>query len=92
MHRWQSTRSPHILAIDRLYNGVIAISVCSPFVASIDILFSIFPVEKDIGNGMTTWYANYVPLPIAALLLFQVHNETLQPILHFKLGTTSLTC
>ena len=41
---------------------------------------------------MATWYANYVPLPTAALLLFQVHNKTLQPILHFKLGTTSLTC
>ena len=41
---------------------------------------------------MATWYANYVPLPIAALLLFQVHNETLRPILYFKLSMTSLTC
>ena len=78
--------------IDGLYNGLIAINVGSPFVASIDIPFSIFSVEKDTGNGMAKWYANYVPLPTVALLLFQVHNETLQPTLHFKLGTTSPTC
>ena len=87
-----SPLSPHILAIDGLYNGVIAINVGSPFVASIDILFRIFLVEKDIGNGMATRYASYVPLPIAAAFLFQVHSETLRPILHLKLGTTSPTC
>ena len=90
LHRWQSTRSPHILAIDELYNGVIAINVGSLFVASIDILFKIFLVEKDTRNGMATWYASYVPLSTVAPLFFQVHSETLQPILHFKLGTTSL--
>ena len=77
LHRWQSIRSPHILAIDGLYNEAIAINVGSPFVASINILFRIFPVEKDIGNGMATWYASYVSLPTAVPLLFQVHNETL---------------
>ena len=72
-----SPLSPHILAIDGLYNGVIAINVGGPFVASIDILFRIFLVEKDTRNGMATWYVSYVPLPIAAALLFQVHSETL---------------
>ena len=76
LHRWQSTRSPHILAIDGFYNGLIAINVGGPFVASIDILFRIFPIEKDTGNGMATWYASYVPLPLATALLFQVHSET----------------
>ena len=56
LHRWQSTRSPHILAIDGLYNGLIAINVSGPFVASIDILFRIFPIEEDTGNGMATWH------------------------------------
>ena len=70
LHRWQSIRSPHILAIDGLYNGVIAINVGSPFVASIGILFRIFLVEKDKGNGMATRYASYVPLPTVAALLF----------------------
>ena len=65
-----SPLSPHILAIDGLYNGVIAINVGSPFVTSIDILFRIFLVEKDKGNGMTTRYASYVPLPTVVALLF----------------------
>ena len=76
LHRWQSTRSPHILAIDGLYNRLIAINVGGSFVASIDILFKIFPIKKDTGNGMATWYASYVPLPAATALLFQVHSET----------------
>ena len=71
--------------IDGLYNGLIAINVGSPFVASIDIPFNIFSVVKDIGNGMATWYANYVPLPTATIHLFQVHSETLQP--HSSLHT-----
>ena len=73
---WQSTRSSYILAINGLYNGVLAINVGNPFVASINILFKIFLVEKYTGNGMTTCYASYVPLPTATPLLFQVHNET----------------
>ena len=39
-------------AIDGIYNGLIASNVCSPLITGMDILFSIFPVEKDARNGM----------------------------------------
>nr|POE75004.1 hypothetical protein CFP56_65034 [Quercus suber] len=85
LHRWQTIGYPHILAID----GILVSNVCSPLITRMDILFSIFLIEKDARNGMDTWYANYVPLPTVALGFSQIYSENFQAILHFKVGTTT---
>jgi len=67
LHRWKTIGSPHILPIDWIYKWLIASLVCSYFLIVMNILLSIFPIEKYAGNGMGTWYTSYVPLPTTAL-------------------------
>ena len=91
LQRWKTIGSPHILPIDWIYKWLIASLVCSDFLIVMNIPFSIFPIEKYVGNGMGTWYTSYVPLLTAALGFSQVHSETFMAIFHFKLGMISPT-
>nr|POF27048.1 hypothetical protein CFP56_31991 [Quercus suber] len=63
LHKWKTIGLPHILPIDWIYKWLKASLVRSDFLIVMNILFSIFPIEKYAGNGMGTWYTGYVPLP-----------------------------